>query len=83
MARVEARLTKVGMTMQEATVAEIYVEVHERVDEGEALCCVETDKATVDVQSPVAGTVAEVLVNEEELIVPGQALMVIESGASA
>ena len=41
--------------MNEGTIAAWHKQVGERVQKGEALCGVETDKAVLDIESPRAG----------------------------
>lgn len=79
MARTELRLPKIGMTMQEATVAHWYVGVGDAVSEGDDMCEVDTDKANAVLPAPAEGHVVEVLVQSEEVAEPGAVLAVIES----
>jgi pyruvate/2-oxoglutarate dehydrogenase complex dihydrolipoamide acyltransferase (E2) component len=78
MARAELRLPKIGMTMQEATVAHWYVGVGDSVTEGDDMCEVDTDKANAVLAAPSTGRVVELLVDVEQAAEFGDLLAVIE-----
>lgn len=52
---VEIIMPKAGMDMHEGTITEWLKELGDPVEEGEALLEIETDKVTMEVESPVAG----------------------------
>lgn len=52
--------------------------VGDRVEKGEALCEVETEKVTNEVEAPESGTLVEILVNEEDEAEVGAVLARIE-----
>lgn len=68
---VDVTMPKMGATMTEGTVAAWRVKPGESVAVGDVLCEVETDKASVDVESEHAGTVEALLVNEGETVAIG------------
>ncbi|MDH5736815.1 MAG: 2-oxo acid dehydrogenase subunit E2 [Gammaproteobacteria bacterium] len=53
----EIYLVKVGMTMTEGMVAQWYIEDGEKVDKGEMLYALETEKVNMDVDAETTGTV--------------------------
>ncbi len=57
--------------------------VGETVAKNEPLIEIETDKVTVEVASPGAGTLREILKGEQEEIIPGEVLGRIESSSAA
>jgi 2-oxoisovalerate dehydrogenase E2 component (dihydrolipoyl transacylase) len=57
MGRFVFRLPDIGEGVAEAEITAWYVNVGDKVGEDQALCDVLTDKATVDMTSPVAGTI--------------------------
>ena len=67
-----------------ATLASWLVAVGDLVEQGEVVAELETDKATVELESPVAGRVLELIVAEgTEGVVPGTVLGLLASdGAS-
>ena len=56
----DVRLPQYGMTMHEATIVRWLKDVGERVEEGEPIAEVETDKMTVELEAPAAGVLASV-----------------------
>ena len=64
----------------EARVSFWYVDVGEKVQEGDDLVQMLTDKATFDIPSPVAGKIVKVLAAEEQSVKVGQVLCQIEIG---
>jgi pyruvate/2-oxoglutarate dehydrogenase complex dihydrolipoamide acyltransferase (E2) component len=57
----EVRLPQSGMTMHEATIVSWLKGVGDPVDQGEILATAETDKVTVDIESPVSGVLSAIL----------------------
>ena len=55
------------------------VEVGAPVKRGQSLLLVETDKATMEVESVATGTLTEVLVQPEEKVAVGQYIATIEA----
>ena len=58
------------------------VKVGDEVTAEQPLLLVESDKASVEVPSPVAGKVAELLVNAGDTVINGQDFVVIEAAGS-
>ena len=71
-------LPKWGMNMVEATVVEWLKAIGDRVEEGEPLVNVETDKVEAVVEAPVAGTLVEILAGPDEDVAVGATLGLIE-----
>lgn len=77
--RTTVKLPKVADTGDEVAVEEILVAVGDSVGQGDPLLAVETDKAVVEVPSPVAGTVVEVLVSVGDEIRTGDRVAVVDA----
>ena len=56
----------------EVEVIEVYVKAGDTVAEGESLIVLESDKASMEIPSPAAGTVVELLVKEGDKVKEGQ-----------
>ncbi|USZ15921.1 2-oxo acid dehydrogenase subunit E2 [Moraxella sp. FZFQ2102] len=69
--------------VESAEVAEIMVKVGDVISENDNLVLVESDKASVEVPAPVAGTITAVHVNVGDSISEGTVLFSVESGAAA
>ena len=72
------RLPDIGEGIAEAEIVAWHVKVGDRIDEDGKLADLMTDKATVEMESPVAGIVREVAGEVGEGIAIGSALAVIE-----
>jgi pyruvate dehydrogenase E2 component (dihydrolipoamide acetyltransferase) len=80
----EFRLPDLGEGLTEGEVARWLVEVGQEVAEDDPLVEIQTDKTTVEIPSPAAGTVARILVDEGQVVPVGTVLVVIgEDGAVA
>jgi 2-oxoisovalerate dehydrogenase E2 component (dihydrolipoyl transacylase) len=78
MAKFTFKMPDVGEGVAEAEVVEWHVKVGDRVEEDQHLVDVMTDKATIDIESPVAGTVIAVAGEVGDVIAIGAMLLVIE-----
>jgi pyruvate dehydrogenase E2 component (dihydrolipoamide acetyltransferase) len=74
----DVRLPKWGLSMREATIVRWHRQPGDRVEKGEALADVETDKVDVTLESPHAGVLSQILVNVDETVAVGTILAVIE-----
>lgn len=63
---------------QKVTIADLFVSVGAKVKEGETLALVESEKATVEILSPVTGEIVEVRLKTGEEANYGSVLCVIE-----
>ncbi len=73
------RLPDIGEGIAEAEIVAWHVKVGDRIEEDGKLAAVMTDKATVEMESPVSGVVLEVAGGEGEMIAIGSPLVVIET----
>jgi pyruvate/2-oxoglutarate dehydrogenase complex dihydrolipoamide acyltransferase (E2) component len=71
-------LPKAGMNMVEATVVAWHKAPGERVEAGEPLVQVETDKIDLEVEAPVSGVLSQVLVGVDEDAEVGATLGLID-----
>jgi 2-oxoisovalerate dehydrogenase E2 component (dihydrolipoyl transacylase) len=72
------RLPDIGEGIAEAEIVAWHVKVGDRVEEDDKLADVMTDKATVEMESPVSGTVVKLAGGEGDMIAIGSTLVVIE-----
>ncbi|MEM6972142.1 MAG: 2-oxoglutarate dehydrogenase complex dihydrolipoyllysine-residue succinyltransferase [Pseudomonadota bacterium] len=80
---VEVRVPTLGESVTEATVASWFKKPGEQVAADEVLCELETDKVSVEVPSPGAGTLGELVVAEGATVGVDALLATIEDGAGA
>lgn len=79
MARYIFRLPDIGEGIAEAEIVGWHVKVGDKVEEDGRLADMMTDKATVEMESPVAGTVVEVAGDVGDVVAIGAPLVVIET----
>ncbi|HEV8033578.1 biotin/lipoyl-containing protein, partial [Yoonia sp.] len=79
----EVRVPTLGESVTEATVATWFKQPGDAVAVDEMLCELETDKVTVEVPSPVAGTLSEIVAAEGETVGVDALLAQIAEGDSA
>ncbi|MES2452532.1 MAG: biotin/lipoyl-containing protein, partial [Pseudomonadota bacterium] len=82
MARFTFKLPDIGEGISEAEIVAWHVAVGDRVEEDQGLADMMTDKATVEMESPVAGVVVELAGEVGDQVSIGAALVVIETDAA-
>ncbi len=82
MSLVEVKVPDIG-DFSDVPVIDLFVKVGDSIKVDDAICTLESDKATMDVPSPVAGTVKEVLVQLGSKVSEGALLIKVEAGAAA
>src|SRR3954449_13543371 len=83
MARYEFKLPDIGEGIAEAEIVAWHVKVGESVAEDQQIADLMTDKATVEMESPVSGKVLEVAGEVGDMIPIGSGLVGIEHGGEA
>ena len=73
----EIRLPQLGETMKEGTVVNCLVKVGDEVKKGDVIFEIETDKATLEMESPIGGFVKHILAELDETLAVGAPLMVV------
>jgi pyruvate dehydrogenase E2 component (dihydrolipoamide acetyltransferase) len=76
----EFKLPDMGEDIDEAEVLKVLVSKGERIEKEQAVLELETDKATFEVPSSVAGTVGQVHVGEGDRLKVGQTVLTVEEG---
>ena len=82
MARFEFRLPDIGEGIAEAEVVAWHVRPGDRVAEDQPVADMMTDKATVEMESPVSGKVIEIAGDVGDMVAIGATLLVIETDAA-
>lgn len=78
----EIKLPQMGQTMEEGTVVSCKVKAGQKISKGEVIFEIETDKATLELESPAEGVVKNILVNEGQTIPVGEVLITLEDEAA-
>ena len=79
----EVRVPTLGESVTEATVATWFKKIGDQVAVDEMLCELETDKVTVEVPSPIAGTISEIVAPEGATVSVEALLAQISEGTTA
>src|SRR4051812_9783332 len=83
MARYEFKLPDIGEGIAEAEIVQWHVKVGDEVKEDQQLADMMTDKATVEMESPVAGKVVSLAGEVGDQIPIGSVLVVFETDGEA
>lgn len=73
----EVRLPQLGQTMEEATIVTCLVKLGDKVKKGDCIFEIETDKATLEMESPADGFVKHILVEADQTLPVGAPLLVL------
>jgi 2-oxoisovalerate dehydrogenase E2 component (dihydrolipoyl transacylase) len=82
MSRYEFKLPDIGEGIAEAEIVAWHVQVGDEVAEDQQLADMMTDKATVEMESPVAGKVVELAGDVGDMVAIGSVLAVIETAGA-
>jgi pyruvate dehydrogenase E2 component (dihydrolipoamide acetyltransferase) len=79
---IEFKLPELGENISQGDLVRLMVEPGAKVDAGQSVMELETDKAVVEVPSSVSGTVQEIRVKEGEKIKVGQVIFTVDGAES-
>ncbi|RST75094.1 2-oxo acid dehydrogenase subunit E2 [Siminovitchia acidinfaciens] len=78
---VQIIMPKLGMGMEEGTVVEWLKKIGDKVEKGESIAVISSDKIEKDIEAPDSGVLLEVAATEDETVAVGEAIGFIgESG---
>ena len=73
----EVRLPQLGQTMEEGTIVNCLVKVGDQVKKGDVLFEIETDKATLEMESPSDGFVKHIIARQGQTLPVGDPVLVL------
>ena len=73
----EVRLPQLGQTMEEGTIVNCMVKVGDEVKKGDVIFEVETDKASLEMESPAEGFVKHILADVGQTLLVGEPMLVL------
>lgn len=82
MARVAIEMPNLGYDTTSGTLSAWLKQVGDRIERGEAIVEVETEKATVEVEALDAGTLVEIVHGPGDEVAVGDAIAWLEDGAA-
>jgi pyruvate/2-oxoglutarate dehydrogenase complex dihydrolipoamide acyltransferase (E2) component len=74
----EFGMPKLGHLMEEGIIIGWNKKEGDRIEKGEVLLMVETDKATLDVESNISGIVRKILANQGDSVAVNAAIVIID-----
>jgi pyruvate/2-oxoglutarate dehydrogenase complex dihydrolipoamide acyltransferase (E2) component len=77
--KVQLKLARVGMNMEEATIVRWHKKPGEGFTAGDVLYDLETEKVTMGVEAPGSGRLVEISVGEGETAAVGQTVCIVEA----
>ena len=80
---IEFTLPDLGENVAEADVLRVLVSEGQHVELDQGLIEIETEKATLEVPSPAAGTIKKIEVSQGDVIKPGQLIVVLDEAAES
>jgi pyruvate dehydrogenase E2 component (dihydrolipoyllysine-residue acetyltransferase) len=81
MARVPIEMPKLGYDMESGKVASWLKSVGDRVERGEAIAEIETEKSTVEMEATAAGTIVEIVADVGTELPVGQPIGYLDDGS--
>jgi pyruvate dehydrogenase E2 component (dihydrolipoyllysine-residue acetyltransferase) len=81
MARIPIEMPKLGYDMESGKVASWLKKVGDRVERGEVIAEIETEKATVDMEATASGTLAEIVARPGAELPVGQVIGYLDDEA--
>jgi len=79
----EFKLQDPGEGIREVDILEVLVSEGDKVEKGQDVLVVESDKAAIELPSPYSGTVRTLSVQQGDTATVGDVLLVVEDGAEA
>ena len=73
----EVRLPQLGQTMEEGTIVNCLIKAGDEVKKGDVIFEIETDKATLEMESPADGFVKHILVEADQTLAVGEPILVL------
>ena len=77
---VELVMPKLGLTMEEGSVVRWLKNEGDRIEKGEPILVVETEKVEYEVESPASGVLKKIIGQVEQVYPVGEVLAIIEEG---
>ena len=78
---IEVTMPRFGETVNDATIGQWLKAVGDRVEAGETILEVSTDKVDAEVEAPSAGWISALLVNVDDVVVVGATVALISETA--
>lgn len=80
---IEIKVPTLGESVSEASIAKLHKKIGDFVKADELIAELETDKVTLEVNAPAAGTISDIKVKEGDSVKVGDLMAILQEGASA
>jgi pyruvate/2-oxoglutarate dehydrogenase complex dihydrolipoamide acyltransferase (E2) component len=77
----EVTMPKMGMAMEDGEIVEWFVDEGAYVNEGDIVLSIMTEKATVEVESPISGLLVEIRAKNGDIVPIGEVIAVVDLDA--
>ena len=78
MARIAIEMPRLGYDMETGRIASWQIQVGDRVERGQVIAEIETDKATVDMEATASGTLVEIVEPADSEVPVGRPIAFLE-----
>ncbi|KAI8471504.1 MAG: single hybrid motif-containing protein [Monoraphidium minutum] len=79
----QVRVPPLGDSISEGSISAVLKQAGEMVKENEVIAQIETDKVTIDIKAPQAGTLVGILVKQDDTVTPGQLIATVDEKSAA
>jgi pyruvate/2-oxoglutarate dehydrogenase complex dihydrolipoamide acyltransferase (E2) component len=77
----EVTMPKMGMAMEDGEIVDWHIEEGTYIHEGDLVLTIMTDKATVEIESPINGLLLEIRAHAGEIIPIGEIIAIVDLDA--
>lgn len=77
----EVTMPKMGMAMEDGEIVEWFVDEGTYIKEGDLVLTIMTDKASVEIESPISGLLVEIRAKAGEIVPIGGVIAVVDLDA--
>ena len=74
----EVTMPKMGMAMEDGEIVEWLVEEGTYINEGDMVLTIMTEKATVEIESPISGLLVEIRANAGDIVPIGEIIALVD-----
>jgi len=78
----EVIMPKLGMAMEEGEIVEWHVEAGDFIEEGDIVLTIMTEKASVEIESPITGRLMEIHKGANEVVPVGEVIALVDLDAT-
>jgi pyruvate/2-oxoglutarate dehydrogenase complex dihydrolipoamide acyltransferase (E2) component len=77
----EVTMPKMGMAMEDGEIVEWFIDEGTYVKEGDIVLSIMTEKATVEIESPISGLLVEIRAKKGDVVPIGEVIAVVDLDA--